>query len=306
MTQKGSARERPGLRAEYRSMLKAIEVEEVLDLVFYRPLAYVLVKLVQPTPVTPNQITFASLLLGLASGWCFGLGTASGLLAGAILLFLTNTADCADGMLARLRGGGSLTGYLFDGLADYATNTAVLIGMLVGLNADGERTLWVWLVGVPGGISYAWWCAMVDRFRNEWLGRVYGRRRDPQVELAELHRELATFPAGTHRWDRILAWAYGVYVRLWYSHPGVLESAAGREVPLALWQPARRPVMQAAVLLGPTMHLSLMILAGATNRVSWYFWFSLVVGTAWGLGVWAWRAAVDRRLTAAVAKGDGH
>jgi len=291
---------------DYRHLLKAPEVEEVLDLVIYRPLAFGLVKLLRPTSVTPNQVTFASLLLGLAAGLCYGQGTPAPLAWGAALLFLTNTVDCADGMLARARACGGLTGYLFDGLVDYTTNTAVLVGMLHGLHVQGAGAAFIWLVGVPGGVSYAWWCAMVDRFRNEWLERVYDRRRDPQVELAELRRAAAGFPPGSHRWDRVLIGAYGLYVRLWYSGHGHHAPAPGPGVGPGDWRRRRRLVMQAAVALGPTMHLSLMMLAGATNHLAAYFWFSLVFGTTAGLAILAWRSVVDRRLGGLATEGAGH
>ena len=294
------------LRDEYRKMLKATEVEEVLDLLLFRPAAYGLVKLVQPTSITPNQITFISLVLGLASGVCYWQGSPLFFAIGALLLFLTNLFDCADGMLARVRGSSSLTGYLFDGLVDYTTNTAVYIGMLHGLNAGGDRTLFVWLVGVPAGLSYAWWCAMVDRFRNEWLDKVYGRRRDPKIELAEMRRQVAGLPAGTHRWDRILIWAYGGYVKLWYSAPAPRAACPGGGLALADWQRVRRPIMKAAVVLGPTMHLSLMMLAGAANRIDWYLWFSFVFGTSYGLTILLWRALADRQLHAGMVEGDCH
>jgi phosphatidylglycerophosphate synthase len=287
-----------GMRSEYRAMLKAPEVEEFLDLAVYRPLAFGLVKLLRPTPVTPNQVTFVSLVLGLASGACYWQGEAGWLLSGAILLFLTNTIDCADGMLARVRGGGSLTGYLFDGLVDYTTNTAVLVGMLHGLHVQGIGPAWIWLVGVPGGLSYAWWCAMVDRFRNEWLGRVYGKRRDPQVELAEMRAAARAFAPGTHRWDRILIGAYALYVRLWYSARASRAAQEGCTAPIEAWRRGCAPVMRAAVLLGPTLHLTLMMLAGAVDRLAWYFWFSLVFGTLYGLAVLAWREGVLRGLAA--------
>ncbi len=294
------------LRDEYRSMLKVPEVEEILDLAVYRPAAYGLVKAVQPTSVTPNQITAVSLVLGIVSGACYWQGTPTFILVGAILLFLTNLFDCADGMLARVRGTSSLTGYLFDGLVDYTTNTAVLIGMLHGLHAYSGRTDFVWLVGVPGGLSYAWWCAMVDRFRNDWLDKVYGRRRDPRVELAEMRRQAAAFPVETHIWDRILIKAYGIYVKLWYSAPAPRAVCPCDGIPLETWARARKPVMRAAVIMGPTMHLSLMMVAGAVGRLDWYFWFSLVFGTAYGLAILAWRVQVDRRLVAGRTEGAGH
>ncbi len=287
-------------------MLKGPELEEGLDLVLFRPLAFGLVKLAQPTFITPNQITFVSLLLGLASGVCYWQGTPQFFLWGSALLFLTNLFDCADGMLARVRGTNSLTGYLFDGLVDYTTSTAVLVGMLHGLSVYTGRPMLVWLVGVPASLSYAWWCAMVDRFRNEWLDKVYGRRRDPQVELAEMREEIAKAPAGSHRWDRVLIWAYGVYVKLWYSAILPDPHGPGAGVPLEAWRRARKPILQAAIILGPTMQLSLMMLAGATNHVDWYFWFSLVFGTTYGLSVLTWRTLVDRRLAADTADGVGH
>ena len=294
------------LLVDYRSTLKVAEVEEGLDLILYRPLAYGLVKLVVHTPITPNQITFASLLLGLGSGACYWQGSPVYFVWGAILLFLTNLFDCADGMLARVRGTSSLTGYLFDGLVDYTTNTAVIIGMLHGLYVYSDHLIFIWLVGVPAGLSYAWWCAMVDRFRNEWLDKVYGRRRDPQVELDEMRRQLAEVPPRSHRWDRILVGAYGLYVKLWYSAPAPRAVCPGEGIPLEAWQRARKPVMQAAVFLGPTMHLSLMMLAGVVNHLDWYFWFCLVCGTTWGLSVLLWRVMADRRLAARVVEGAGH
>ncbi|MFT5314408.1 MAG: hypothetical protein ACI9UK_000228 [Candidatus Krumholzibacteriia bacterium] len=294
------------LNAEYRSMLKATEVEELLDLVLFRPLAFGLVKVVQPTPITPNQITFVSLIMGLASGYCYWQGTPQYLLWGAILLFLTNLFDCADGMLARVRKSSSLTGYLFDGLVDYTTNTAVIVGMLHGLSVTGASPAFIWLIGVPAGLSYAWWCARVDRFRNEWMDKVYQCRRDPKVELAEMRAEVSKFPAKSHRWDRLMIGVYGLYVKIWYSAPLPQASCPGDGVTLADWRQKRRPIMQAAVFLGPTMHLSLMMLAGAFNRVDAYLWFAFVGGTTYGLAVLLWRALTDRQLEADAIKGECH
>jgi len=285
-------------------MLKATELEELLDLLLFRPAAFVLVKLVQPTRITPNQITALSLVLGLASGWCFWQGTTGFYLTGSILLFLTNVFDCADGMLARLRASCSVLGYILDGLVDYLTHFAVLVGLLHGLAVQTGQPELYWLLSVPVVVSFAWWCAMVDGFRNEWLDLVYGRRRNPQLELEQLREQARHWQdEGSHRGQRVLIRLYAGYAGFWFKSEGDRSRALPPGVDLVRWQRARRPILRMAVLTGPTMHLFLIMVAGATDRMQWYVWFVLVFGTLWGLMVLALRAVVDRRLAAAGGEG---
>jgi hypothetical protein len=283
-----------GGAAQYRRMLKAPEIEEPLDLLIYRPLAFALVKTIARTRITPNQITVGSLVPGLASGWCFWQGQPGHYAVGAGLLFLTNILDCADGMLARMRGTGSLTGYILDGLADYTIQVTLMICLLHGLSVQTGDAQFSWVVGVPAGVSYAWWCARVDRFRNEWLERVYGRRRDLRQELRDLQTQTARWRAeGSHRAEQALVRVYAVYVWLWYSAPAWLRPRPTDE-PLASWQRRREPIVRLAVFMGPTMHLSLIIAAAVMGHPEYYVWTALVFGTSWGLLVLTMSAASDR------------
>jgi phosphatidylglycerophosphate synthase len=275
-------------------MLKVRELEEPFDIILYRPPAFILVKVLALGRITPNQVTLAALVPGLAAAWCFWQGTPAGYLAGAILLFCTNVLDCADGMLARVRGTSSLTGYILDGLVDYIIQAAVIVGLLVGLAGQLGDARMSWLVGVPAGLSFAWWSAMVDRMRNEWLERVYDRRRDPHKELSELQAQAAIWRhEGGHHGDRLLIWFFWLYVRLWYTAPSHLHLFECDE-PAQLWQQRRRPLLRMAVLMGPTMHLTMIVIAGILGRPDWYFWTALVFGTSWGLTVLLLRAIVDR------------
>jgi hypothetical protein len=283
-----------GWATQYRQMLKAPEIEEPLDLLVYRPLAFGLVKSLARTRITPNQITMGSLVPGLASAWCFWQGRPSLYAVGAGLLFLANILDCADGMLARMKGTGSLTGYILDGLADYIILTALIAGLLHGLAVQTGDARFSWVFGAPAAMSLAWWCARVDRFRNEWLERVYGRRRDLRQELQDLRAQAAQWRReGSHRAERALVGLYGVYVRFWYSTPAWWRPRPTNE-PLASWKRRREPVMRFAVFMGPTMHLSLIITAGVVGHLQWYVWTALVFGTSWGLLVLGASAASDR------------
>jgi len=289
---------------EYRSMLKAPELEEILDLVLFRPVAFVLVKLIQPTRITPNHVTLFSLLPGLAAGICFWQGTPDLFLVGSLLLFFTNVLDCVDGMLARIRGSGSLVGYVLDGLVDYVVQVFLIIGVIHGMAVLTGRPFYIMAIGIPAGLSFAWWSAMLDRIRNEWLDRVYGKRRDPSVELQELRQQTAIWKAErSHRPERALIAIYAAYAKLWYSGP-VNRKIVDRDlVPLEEWVPARRPILSMAALMGPTMHLFLIIMAGVFNKLDWYLWFALVFGTGWGVLVLTIRALIDHRLAARLAKG---
>jgi phosphatidylglycerophosphate synthase len=289
---------------EYRSMLKAPEIEEILDLVLFRPIAFVIVKLLQPTRITPNHVTLFSFLPGLASGWCFWQGTPEFFLYGSILLFCTNVLDCVDGMLARIRGTGSLVGYVLDGLVDYVTQIFLIIGVIHGMAVLTGQPLYIMAIGIPAGFSFAWWSAMLDRIRNEWLDRVYGKRRDPAVELQELRQQTAIWKAEkSHRPERALIAIYAGYAKFWYSGPVQRKIVDRNSIPLDTWIAARRPILSMASLMGPTMHLSLIMLGGVFNKLDWYLWFALVFGSSWGILVLTTRAVIDHRLAVRLEKG---
>jgi hypothetical protein len=84
-----------------------------------RPPAAIVVWALRDTPVTPNQITFASAVI--AAGACAMFATLPGwawLIIGALVFELSFVLDCADGMLARLRKSASPLGHLLDFLMD--------------------------------------------------------------------------------------------------------------------------------------------------------------------------------------------
>jgi len=84
-----------------------------------RPVAAVVVGALQGTPITPNQITLSAVLVALASAAILVLVPGyAGLVAAVIVFELSYVLDCADGMLARLRGTQSTGGHLLDFLMD--------------------------------------------------------------------------------------------------------------------------------------------------------------------------------------------
>ncbi|HPW18123.1 MAG TPA: CDP-alcohol phosphatidyltransferase family protein [Candidatus Aminicenantes bacterium] len=97
-----------------------------------RPLASLLVRLVYPTAVTPNQLTVFALLVSLASAVLFARGRPISSLLAAVFCQLSLILDCADGMLARSRNACSRFGSYLDLFLDRIADFCVLLGVVIG------------------------------------------------------------------------------------------------------------------------------------------------------------------------------
>lgn len=104
----------------FRDVIKSPEVEDPVNLYFNRPLAYLFVCAVHRTRITPNGVTLLSVLVGLAAGIAFLVGSKEAMLVGGILLWASAILDGADGILARAKNVQSPFGRAIDGLADSA------------------------------------------------------------------------------------------------------------------------------------------------------------------------------------------
>src|ERR1700742_1437732 len=87
------------------------------------------------TPVTPNAVTWAMILAGLAAAAALTLGGLGGAILAAALIQCQILFDCSDGELARWRDQKSPVGVYLDRIGHYLTEAALPIGL--GIRADG-------------------------------------------------------------------------------------------------------------------------------------------------------------------------
>lgn len=104
-------------------------------------------------PVTPNQISIVTMLLGIASGVAVAQGSYAFGVAGAAVLQLQSTLDGVDGELARLRSQCTRLGQWLDTLSDDLAEFSFMLGLTVASSSSGWpglRTL-----GLCGLAAYA-------------------------------------------------------------------------------------------------------------------------------------------------------
>ncbi len=102
------------------------------------PIAQQIVRFLKNTPITPNQVTYFSVLIGFASGYAFSFASPASLILGGFLLEATLVLDCVDGQLARAKGTASEWGRLIDGIAGYFAYLAVIWGLIIGFPQYGQ------------------------------------------------------------------------------------------------------------------------------------------------------------------------
>lgn len=102
----------------FQSVLKSNDVEDPVNRWVHRTLAYLFVRAIFRTSITPNMITLSTVFLGLIAGTAFILGTPAAMVVGGICLWTAAILDGADGILARAKNLHSEFGRALDGSAD--------------------------------------------------------------------------------------------------------------------------------------------------------------------------------------------
>lgn len=115
-------------------------------------LARVAVKPLVGTRVTPNHLTTARLLSGLAACAAFAVGDRNWEIWGGVVWVLSAFLDRADGELARLGGLTSTSGHSYDYACDVVVNGLVFVAIGVGLR-DSVLGVWAVAMGLVAGIS---------------------------------------------------------------------------------------------------------------------------------------------------------
>ena len=85
------------------------------------------------TPVTSNQVTIISLILGIISGVFFSLGEYTYTITAGLLYFLSTVFDQCDGEVARLKQMETEFGRKWDIIVDAIVNAVIVIGITIAV-----------------------------------------------------------------------------------------------------------------------------------------------------------------------------
>ena len=117
-----------------------------------RHLSYRLTLILLRWPVTPNQVTVVSLILGLAGAFLFVFSAWYLDILGGLLLVACYVLDNCDGEIARIKNLSSEFGARLDDIVDSAVDTSFFIFLGYGTAQANGQQVWLWL-GLAAGLG---------------------------------------------------------------------------------------------------------------------------------------------------------
>ena len=154
-------------KAQYAASLKHPDVEEPIDLWFYRPVGFRVALLGRRMGWTPNMITVASIFLGVGCGLLCYPDDLLLNISGMLLLVMADVCDSADGQLARLTHQYSALGRILDGAAGDVWFITIYLALFFRLFP--LLGWWAFAFGVLAGLSHRQQAALADYYRQVHL-----------------------------------------------------------------------------------------------------------------------------------------
>jgi hypothetical protein len=173
------------------STLKSADTEEFTDIHFYRPIGYRWALFFNKLGVTPNQITIASIFIGVAAGVCFYFDSLLVGITGIVLLIWANSYDSADGQLARMTNQKSELGRILDGACGDFWFISIYLAIVFRLWPQWD--FWILVLALATGYFHSKQAAMADYYRNVHLLFLKGKNGselDNSVELAKKYKTI--------------------------------------------------------------------------------------------------------------------
>lgn len=197
--------------SRYYDTLKHADVEEPIDLWFYRPMGFRLALLGEKYGWTPNLISVVSIFLGIGAGCLFYPADWRLNLLGMVLLVMADICDSADGQLARMTNQFSRLGRILDGASGDVWFFCIYVS--ISLRLMPEWGWLIWVLSLSAGYCHSTQAALADYYRQFHLFFVKGKsgsELDDSSQVDEEYRNLKFSEAPLYK---VFLWFYRNYTR---------------------------------------------------------------------------------------------
>lgn len=255
---------------------KGAAVEEWTDRRFFRPLGLRVARALFGTRISPDQVTLASLLIGLVAGRLAFYPSAAVNGLGVLLFIVSDILDSADGQLARMRGTSTRFGRFLDGLSDNLRFINLYLQLMARVILGGGSWWLVIPLGFAAGLAHGMQSTVADFVRQAYLHLAEGRGEFDLVEDVVPHPQASwatrlgavTYRRYLRRQARLFPDTVAL-VRQLRNHPDGGQIAAR-------WPVLQGGVVGAAAWIGQNIRFLLLAVTVIPGQPMLFFWITLV------------------------------
>ena len=271
-----------------------MEIEELADVYFFRPLGFVVARPAAALGVTPTQLTIFSMIVGVAGGaLLYGERLA---VLGFVLLIIYSIFDSADGQLARTTGQLTELGRVLDGVGGYVTHAAIYIAIPAGfLCRGGSSAIVIW--AALAAIANTAQAQMYEYHRHHYATIVVKRfvPRDDPAKIA------SPWIKWLYRWYlAIQRMLNGLHVEVESVMAGRSTAGVVSAEDLARYRDCFYWPVRGWNLLGDNTRFYAIGVLAWLHRLDLFFAFILVPMNLALLALWIWQRRADRRFLQSV------
>ena len=280
------------LWVEYKAIAGDVYQQEFSDFLIYRPLAFLLVKLLVRTPMTPNLVSFIALGFGVASGVFYSAGTTQGFFHGGLCLLAFSLLDCCDGMLARMKGLKDPFGELVDMFVDLVANIFIFFGLGKGVAqlAPGPVFPLGWMVAMGAFVIFIH-ASVYHYFRKQYQACLSNDPDARNKKLGYFRQELERLQAQNQSaFKQFVIRLFLSFSKLQSDHPEEVKLDCKRYCEL------NKYTLFGWGLLAGSNHLTAMALSTMLGGPNTYFVYALVFANSWLIVMWIIQNYINSKL----------
>lgn len=295
---------------KFKDSLKNYESEELTDLYIFRPLGHLVVKAIYHTNLTPNQISLLSVISSLIAGILYAVGMKWSWIAAACFYFFYCVLDCVDGQIARLKGTGTKTGRIVDGVADYAAHFVLYIGLIVAMIRmkasyplpflpESDIRGWIWILAAALTVmSHA---MLLDHHRNLFIAASKGKNDWEEDEIDIFSQEYDRLKkAGTGLFERTIIRAYLGYTKMFlFFQRKPAETKKKSKKPIYVPEDYYRKhklSVRLWGLIGGSTNILIFSVMSAIFEMQAYLWFTVFATNIYAIGLMIYQQYVNSKV----------
>ena len=269
--------------SQIASTYKARDVEETIDIYFYRPLGYITAKACKALGITPNAVTIVSIFIGVTGGHLLYYRDITLNAYGLLFWVIADMLDSADGQLARMTDHRSRIGRILDGLGGNIMFLSIYLHLFARMVVTYPSIPWpaLFLFVLAGGISHSLQSSLADYYRNAYLKIVVDPLKSELDGADEIREEYASIRFAHQPIKKILMRTYLNYTiqqealsKNFQRLRKLIDRVYGTKIPHWVSEEYRRenrPLMKYYAVLTTNTRMIVMALCVLVDLVPLYF-----------------------------------